>query len=67
MTLRKLIRRGDAEQRQSTRATRTDSEQLLHLDKLNGGKGKGAVKERARLTQRIKQAKSANSNAQKKH
>ena len=57
MNHRKLIRRGDAEQRQALRATRTDSEQLLRLDKLNGGKGKGAVKERARLAQRIKQAK----------
>ena len=57
MNHRKLIRRADAEQRQALRATRTDREQLLRLDKLNGGKGKGAVKERARLAQRIKQAK----------
>ena len=38
------------------RAQRTDQQQLTHLDKLLG-KNKGAVKERAKLSERIKNAK----------
>ena len=38
------------------RAERTDRQQLAHLDTILG-KNKGAVKERARLTERIKNAK----------
>jgi hypothetical protein len=56
MNLRKLARQGHAKQRQAARATRTNGEQLLRLDKINGGKNKGAKRERARLLKRIKQS-----------
>lgn len=52
MTKAKEIRRGAAEQRQEARKGRTDQQQLARLDELLG-KGRGAVKERTRLVQRI--------------
>ncbi len=41
-------RQEDALERQEARASRSNSEQIAHLDRILG-KGKGAVKERARL------------------
>ena len=47
------------------RSERTDREQLDHLDSILG-KGKGAVKERAKLNARIAAAKSPKANSKKK-
>ena len=41
-----------ARQERAARAKRTEEDQLKMLDKING-KGRGAVKERARLTKNI--------------
>lgn len=48
----KIARQERATQRQAARAERTDGAQLKRLDKING-KGRGAVKERARLTKNL--------------
>jgi hypothetical protein len=48
----KLRRQESATERQAARAERTEEAQLLELDRING-KGRGAKKERARLTKRI--------------
>ena len=48
----KMARQERATQRQAARAERSDESQLKRLDKING-KGRGAVKERARLTKNI--------------
>ena len=48
----KLRRQEGATQRQAARAKRTEEDQLKMLDKING-KGRGAVRERARLTKNI--------------
>lgn len=42
-------RQEDATERLAARASRSNSEQIAHLDRILG-KGKGAVKERARLS-----------------
>ena len=57
-TRRKAEQTAAREARAEARASRTDEEQLAHLDKLLG-KGVGAKRERARLAKRIadKQAK----------
>ena len=47
------------------RAGRTDREQLEHLDSILG-KGKGAVKERAKLNARIAGSKAPKANSKKK-
>ena len=50
-------RQEQGEKLRKARAKRTDQQQLAELDKVFG-KGKGAKKERARLKERIKDAKS---------
>ena len=50
-------RQEQGEKLRKARAKRTDQQQLAELDKVFG-KGKGATKERARLKERIKDAKS---------
>ena len=50
--LRKREKRENARKLAEDRASRTDKEQLEHLDSING-RGKGAVKERAKLNLRI--------------
>ena len=49
---RKREKRENARKLAEDRASRTDKEQLEHLDSING-RGKGAAKERARLNLRM--------------
>lgn len=49
---RKNQRRIEAEQRQASRNTITDKQQLQKLDRMFG-KNKGAIKERVKLLQKI--------------
>ena len=48
---RRKVKLAGVAQRQAERAKRSDSQQIARLDKMFG-KNKGAVKERARLTQK---------------
>ena len=58
---RRLKRQESAKRCAEERASRTDEQQLKHLDKLLG-KNKGAKKERARLKNKIKNAKAKTPN-----
>ena len=53
---RRTEKRGKAKKLAEERAERTDREQLDHLDSILG-KGKGAVKERAKLNARLASGK----------
>ena len=58
-------RQESAKRCKEDRAKRTDQQQLNHLDKLLG-KNKGAVKERARLKERMKKSKQKKSKNEKR-
>jgi chorismate mutase len=55
---RQLSRQEDAKERQEVRASRSNSEQITRLDSILG-KGKGAVKERARLAKEVTVSKTS--------
>ena len=62
---RRTEKRTKAKKLAEERAERTDREQLDHLDSILG-KGKGAVKERAKLNARIVESKTPKANSKKK-
>ena len=66
MAHRKAYRRQSASDLKAKRATRTDEQQLAHLDKILGV-NKGATKERARLKKNINKQKNTTTKKENKN